>query len=174
MVKMEQVHGNNVVCVRKKDDGKTIKNCDALVTNEKNLELCVRVADCLPVAVYDFATESIGLFHAGWRGLASGVIKNGIGLMVREFGSKPEEIIVYMGPHICKKHYEVGKEVAEKFDGQRFLDLGKVAVEQLTGLGIKNKNITIDPLCTFENRNLFSYRRGDKISRNLYLLKLDK
>jgi len=170
MVKMQQVHGNNVVRVYKKDDGKTIENCDALITNEKDLELCVRVADCLPVSVVDKKDLGVGLIHAGWRGLEKQVISKTIKKMIEEFSVKPEYLEVKIGPHICKSHYEVGAEVSDKFNSERFLDLAEVAKQQLVEVGVKN--ITIDSTCTFEDEKLFSYRRGDKKDRNIYLLKI--
>lgn len=170
MVKMHQVHGNNVVRVAKKDDGKTIKNCDAMITNENNIELCVRVADCLPIFVRDKKGRGIGLIHAGWRGLENKIISKTIKKMVSEFSLEPSELDIGIGPHICKKHYEVKGAVSAKFGGVKFLDLAQVAKEELISLGVKSKDITIDKTCTYENENLFSYRRSGTSKGNLFTL----
>jgi polyphenol oxidase len=175
MVKMEQVHGNKVVFVDRKSDGKTIKNCDGLITNLQGLSLSVRVADCLPIFFSSPTIDSIGLVHAGWRGLYKGII----GKTVKMFSEKP---FVFIGPHICQKHYEIKSDVAEKFKeypkaikkikGKIFLDLGEVAKEQLMASGVKKNKIKIDKTCTFEDKSLDSFRRGDLNKRTEYIFSL--
>lgn len=180
MIQMEQVHGNRVVVVDKSDDGKTIENCDGLITKDPGITLSVHVADCLPILLSDKKGGVAGIIHAGWRGLDSKIIGKAVNIIESKFKINGSELMVYIGAHICQKHYEVKSDVSEKFstyvkgrclDGSRtFLDLGEVARLQLLALGVKNKNITIDPTCTFEDKHLFSYRRGDKKKRNLYEL----
>ncbi len=168
---MEQVHGNNVVLVDKNDIGRVVPNCDGLIINSPNVHLQIRVADCLPIFIKDLQNNAIGVVHAGWRGLESKVIKNAVNLMQEKFTSRPENLTVYIGPHICKKHYEVKSDVGDKFGGELFLDLGKIAKEQFESLGVKNIEISKD--CTFENKDLFSYRRDKTEKRNFYNFSLD-
>ncbi len=179
MIQMEQIHGNRVVVVGKKDDGKTIKNCDALITTDADVELCVRVADCLPIFVTDEKGQIIGLIHAGWRGLSKGIIKSTINKMENRWKTETGKLKIWIGPHICKKHYEIKADVASKFlyfkgqvfkGGRTFLDLGEIARQQLVELGVKNKNITIDGTCTYESKDLYSFRRDGTKDRNLFLL----
>jgi len=182
IVRMQLVHGNRVVAVGRKDVGKIIDNCDGLITNSPEIYLALSAADCLPIALFDPITNSIGFIHAGWRGLEKGVIRNSINLMVEKFKVNSEKLIVYIGPFICQKHYEVKSDVSGKFfayptalrniNGKTFLDLGKVAKEQLVESGINKNNIWFDGRCTFEDKNLFSYRRGDIKDRINYLLKI--
>ena len=170
---MQQVHGANVVRVNAKDDGKTIPNCDALVTNDPKVELVARTADCLPLSVRDKKSRAIGVIHAGWRGLAKEIIAKTIRLMQKEFSSNPEDLEISIGPHICKKHYEVKEDVAGKFAKYRikkYLDLAGVAALQLTELGVRKENIKIDKKCTFEDKDLFSYRCGDLEKSNLFTI----
>jgi hypothetical protein len=172
MVKMEQIHGNRVVIVDKKSEGKTIKKCDGLITNLQGLSLSIRVADCLPIFFSSPTIDSIGLVHAGWRGLYKGII----GKAVKKFSKKP---FVFIGPHICQKHYEIKSDVADKFknypkaikkiNGKIFLDLGEAAKEQLIESGVKKNNIKIDKTCTFEDKSLSSFRRGDLNKRTEYI-----
>jgi len=179
---MEQVHGNSVVCVGKENYGKIIKECDGLVTNDPGATLSVRVADCLPIFFYSPSTESIGLVHAGWRGLQKGIIKKTLNLMFEKFGSKPGDTTIYVGPHICVKHYEVKSDVAQFFSdypdattyshGKIYLNLGKVAQKQLTDFGVKKNKIKFDDKCTFEEVSLDSYRRGSLVKRTRYLFRL--
>ena len=115
IVGMKLNHGSRVVAVGKKNAGKIIKNCDGLITNDPEIYLKVSAADCLPIAFFDPSTNSIGLVHAGWRGLENGVIKNAVNLMKETFGSRVDKIVVFVGPYICQKHYEVKNDVYEKF-----------------------------------------------------------
>lgn len=181
-VSMFQVHGNTVATVAKNDSGRIIENCDGLITNDPNIYLSVSVADCIPLALYDPVTKSIGLLHAGWRGLNNGIIKKTVGLMAEKFSTNPGNLLCEIGPHICQRHYEIKKDVSELFsgypkavkkvNGSIFLNLSKIAKIQLLESGLSLKNIKVDRKCTFENVSLPSYRRGDFKKRIHYLLKI--
>jgi len=178
MIGMQQIHGNNVVRVTAKDDGKNIENCDALISNDPKVTLYVKVADCLPISVTDNKSHSFGLIHAGWRGLDNRIIAKTIKLMVKEFSLDPQNLNVSIGPHICQKHYEVKSDISEKFakysgvifqkNGKEYLDLLKVAEIQLIKTGVKKGNIKISKNCTFEDLSLFSYRRDSSTQRNIF------
>ncbi|KKQ48380.1 MAG: Multi-copper polyphenol oxidoreductase, laccase [Candidatus Shapirobacteria bacterium GW2011_GWE1_38_10] len=182
IIRMEQIHGNKVSFVGKKDKGTIIKKCDGLLTDDPEVVLSLRVADCLPIFMYSPTTNSIGLIHAGWRGLYKGIINKAILALNKKFGTKAEDINIFIGPHICQKHYEVKNDVAEKFEqypkalkkvrSKTHLDLGKVAKDQLIKSGINKDKIKFDRQCTFENKNLNSYRRGDLLARTDYLFRL--
>lgn len=179
---MFQVHGSKVAVVSKKQLGTYIDDCDGLVTNDPNIYLKISAADCIPLALFDPQNKCIGLVHAGWRGLYGGIITNAIQTMSENFGTDPADIIAEIGPHICEKHYEIKDDLAEKFsgfpgavgnaDGRMFLDLAKVAGMQLSACGVHTDNIKRDPRCTFEDKSLPSYRRGDLKKRIHYFLKV--
>lgn len=162
---MQQVHGSRVVLVSKMNDGETIKDCDGLITNDPSVTLSVRTADCLPISIKDKNNKAIALIHAGWRGLNSGIIKNAIRLMKEKFRTNATSVQVVIGPHICVKHYEVGPEVSVLFDNKKNLDLSKVAINQLTELGVVRKNINVDRRCTFEDPDLPSFRKNKTSER---------
>jgi polyphenol oxidase len=182
MVRMQQVHGNNVVRVDKNDDGKIIKNCDVLISNDPEVTLSVHVADCLPISVIDKKSRSFGLIHAGWRGLQKQIITNTVRLMIKEFSANPKDLEVTIGPHICQNHYEVKEDVSSKFieipgvvfrkDNKEFLDLSKVAEFQLIESGVKKENIKIDKRCTFEHTSLPSFRRNKTSGRLVITLNI--
>lgn len=182
MIGMQQVHGNNVIRVDDKDDGKTIEDCDALISDNPKVTLSVRVADCLPISVTDKKSRSFGLIHAGWRGLSKAIVARTVRSMKKEFASDPKNWEVSIGPHVCQKHYEVRLDVSKKFgkypssllivDSKIYLDLAKVAELQLISLGVLKENIKISRRCTFEEVDLFSYRRDKTIDRNIYLFSL--
>lgn len=179
---MQQIHGSNVVRVFNKDDGKIIKNCDALISNDPKTTLFVRVADCLPISLIDKKTRSFGLIHAGWRGLEKKIIEKTVQLMIKEFLINPKDLKATIGSHICQKHYEVGRDVSSKFekylnaimqkDGKEFLDLAKIAELQLINKGVKKENIKISKTCTFEDLSLPSFRRNKTSERILIKLNI--
>lgn len=177
---MKQIHGNNVVKVTKIDDGKIIENCDALISNDSDVTLSVRVADCLPISIIDKKGRSFGLIHAGWQGLQKQIISKTIYKMVKEFFSDSKNLKVTIGPHICQKHYEVKNDVSSKFeeypnsilqrDGKEYLDLAEIAQLQLISAGVMKENIKIDKRCTYKDKSLFSFRRGDKGKTNNFVI----
>lgn len=183
IVSMQQVHGNNVTFVDSKNIGQKIQRCDGLITNDPKIILKVSTADCLPISIVDNKTKSIGLLHAGWRGLENGIIKKGVEKMITTFSSYPLDFVVQIGPHICAKHYEIKKDVADKFlefdgsvihkDGKIYLDIGRVAFEQLVNSGVKKENIKVSKICTYEDTSLSSYRRGDLEKRSYTYLKIN-
>lgn len=179
---MNQIHGKRVIAVDKSDVGKVIPDCDGLITNFPGLYLRISAADCIPVFLYDPINNSIAAVHAGWRGLDKNIIKSAVTLMIKKFSTNPKKLYVRLGPHICQKHYEVGQSVAQKFSNypgvlkkqnmKIFLDLGKVAIKQLTNLGVPTRNIEFDGRCTFEEKDLASYRRDPRGGVHQYFFKL--
>lgn len=176
LVDIVVAHSDHVMIATKKDTGKFFEGYDAVITRDNNILLALTVADCLPIGIYDPKTQIRALVHAGWRGLENGIIQK----TIQKIGGNAEELMVYIGPHICQKHYEIKTDVSVKFGkykksvkhikGKIFLDLGDVAYTQLIKLGVKERHIFLDNNCNFESPDLFSFRRGDSKYRNLYLL----
>lgn len=92
---------------------------DALITRKRGVALAMSTADCVPLLFYDPVTEAIGVAHAGWRGTARGIAAATIAAMSEQFGSRPTDIHVGVGPSIGPCCYEVSTEVRELFSGQR-------------------------------------------------------
>lgn len=90
---------------------------DAVVTNRKGLAVGVRVADCVPILLYDMRKQVAGAVHAGWRGTADGIIKKTIEVFRQKYNSAPEDLIVAIGPSIKGSCYIVGHEVADAVTG---------------------------------------------------------
>ncbi|HAV11460.1 MAG TPA: peptidoglycan editing factor PgeF [Candidatus Moranbacteria bacterium] len=162
-------HGNSITLVEKEDREKFFDATDGFVTKEKNIFLTVTVSDCLPVFLFDPKAEVIALAHAGWGGLEKSIIPEAIGKM-KKLGASPKDILAAIGPGMEKCHYEIGKELAEKFahipgsheerNGKLFLDTKAIAKYQLLEEGISAGNIETSPDCTFrEKEKYFSYRR---------------
>jgi len=171
-VTAQQIHGNRIAVLNRNNKEKEIKGVDGLVTKERNLFLLVFVADCLPILAFDPDKKIVGIAHAGWRGTLGKIAVNLITTLTR-LGSNAEDILVGFGPAIEFCHYEVGADVAAKFNraglgksvlrsisGKIYLDLKQANVEQLTNVGISKGNIDITPkACTYESADFYSYRQ---------------
>jgi polyphenol oxidase len=91
---------------------------DGLVTNVHELALAILTADCLSVLIVDKKNRAVGAFHAGWRGTVKRIVEKGVGIMRREFDSRPEDLLAAIGPGIQKCCYEVGEELKAEFQSQ--------------------------------------------------------
>ena len=146
---------------------------DALITNKKNLGLAIAVADCTPIFIYDKKNKVIGAVHSGWQGTETTILLKTLIKLQKEFSSKPENMIVYIGPSISQINYEVGKEVAEKFDqtfvkpkrDKYLLDISGINYQILLDFGIPQNQIQKSELCSYEFSTLLhSYRRDGNLS----------
>ena len=154
---------------------------DGLVTTNSNILLTLKVADCVPVYLYESRKNMIGLVHSGWRGTVGKIVPNAIQLMQKN-GAETGEIRCFLGPAIGICCYEVGVEVAHKFDNEAKMKLEdrkwKVGLHdqislQLASSGILEENIQTSDMCTYESRDCHSYRRdGDNVGRMFAFMEL--
>ena len=171
-----QRHGVNVTEVTDENVGSgffepAFSDTDALITRLENTPLVVHIADCTPVLLYDRAKRACAAIHAGWRGMAAGVIEAAINAMEDAYGTDPADIAAAVGPCIGPCCFEVGADVFRSDFGESVLipaeeggkphvDLPKCAVEALTGRGVPEKNIDLSGDCTFcDGETYYSHRR---------------
>lgn len=175
---IKQVHGVHVAVARKGQSPAWQRpEADAIVTNDPDVAIGVRVADCAPVLLYDPVRKVAGAAHAGWRGTAAGVSPATVRALRETFASRPADLIAAIGPclgHCCG---EVGPDVVAAFrrggadqiaidrwltpgTGDRsFLDLERVNRDQLERAGLDPAAIFSSELCTKTHRDrLHSYR----------------
>lgn len=115
---LEQVHGAEVVRIdgggaATSTDSWRAPRADGAVTRVPDIVLAIRAADCLPVLFCDRAGSVVGAAHAGWRGLAAGVLEN----TVAALGCDPGDVLAWIGPAIGRDAFEVGAEVRQAFTG---------------------------------------------------------
>ncbi len=121
MVVSWQTHTTNVRRVTEEDAGKGVirerdyRDVDGLITNVPGLTLVTLYADCVPLYFLDPVKRAVGLSHSGWRGTVKRMGRATIEAMREAFDTKPEDLIVCIGPSICQDCFEVGEEVAEEF-----------------------------------------------------------
>lgn len=170
---------STVVQVQNVDGLQTLYNADGAVTQQKGAALAITVADCLPILLIDKDAGVIGISHAGWKGSVDQITTKVVNQMV-SLGANAENIMAALGPGICADCYEVGPEVAERFEreftkkrdnGKYSLDLAGVNITELKTAGITQiDNLDI---CTYENTDrFFSARKEKKTGRFLAYIKL--
>jgi YfiH family protein len=100
----------------------SIRQGDAIITQERGVAMALSFADCTPILLYDPIEQVGGIAHGGWRGTARGVVFATIEAMYKRFGSLPSNIYAGIGPAIGECCYEITQQVQEIFSGQRHFD----------------------------------------------------
>jgi YfiH family protein len=117
VVQVTQVHGRAHVVVHQGDLPwlGTRPEADVLVSNATDTAVAVRAADCVPLLMADRATGTVAAVHAGWRGTCAGAAVAAVEALGKDFGAKPENLVVAIGPSIGACCYEVGTELVDAF-----------------------------------------------------------
>lgn len=185
LVMSDQVHKTILRKVTSKDCGKGIyrkkdyKEIDGLHTDQPGITLVTAYADCVPLYFVDPVHKAIALSHAGWRGTIAKIGPKTVQTMIDEYQSRPEDIVVVIGPSICQDCYEVSEEVAAEFQKQirqedwmeivpknpekeekYQLNLWKANRYFLEEAGVLLENIHISGVCTCCNADLFHSHRA--------------
>lgn len=136
---------------------------DGHVTHIPRTALAVGIADCVPVFLAH-PNGTVGVLHAGWRGVAAGILGKGLATMAA-FRAPAAEVYVHAGPAICGRCYEVSPDVYEQLTGSRvkaatLVDLRVVLARQAGAAGVRHFSQSV--LCTkCDGARLFSHRGGD-------------
>ena len=187
----DQTHTTNIRVITEEDKGKGFTkdrdyaDIDGLVTNVKGLVLSTFYADCVPLYFVDPKKQAIGLSHSGWKGTVGEIGRKTIETMEKEYGSKPEDILVGIAPSICRECYEVSEDVASEFmkifpkeewkkimddkdNGKYQLDLWEINKRILLRSGILKEHLYVTNMCTCCNCEvLFSHRASQGKRGNL-------
>lgn len=157
------------------------KNCgqDGSYSQQVNQACCVMTADCLPVFFWDEKGEQVAIAHAGWRGLADGILAETLATF-----PEPNLVNIGIGPAISQRCFEVGEDVVEAFSnwpnkdefftarsvaGKFDCDLAGLAETQMRQLGVQT--VYQSGLCSYERADqLYSYRRDGKTGRMANLI----
>lgn len=171
---LAQVHGTHVVDLdQPREAGRP--RADAAVTGRAGNVAVVLTADCMPVFLADRAGRRVAVAHAGWRGLAAGVVENALASLHAD----PRDVVAWLGPAIGPDAFEVGGEVKEAFEagdpgagaafrphqpGKFMADLYGLARRRLARAGVAH--VHGGEFCTYrENDRFFSYRRVQRSGR---------
>jgi YfiH family protein len=190
---LNQVHGRDVVTSRRGSpravswqDGAR-QDGDVLVSDDPDVAIAVRAADCVPLLLADSRTGAVAAVHAGWRGTVTGVGLSAVEALAREFGTRPEDLVAAIGPSIGACCYEVGTELVDAFAaaghprhlidrwflapppqrGSRDrpklrLDVGGANRDQLILAGVPEESIYACGLCTAMHLDVLTSYRAEK------------
>ena len=152
---------------------------DAIVSDDPEAAVCVRVADCAPILMADTRLGVVGAAHAGWRGTVQRAASAVVQAMTEEFGSDPADLVAAIGPCLGACCGEVGDEVAQAFrdaghgdeaitrwvttgpSGRAHLDLGRANRDQLEAAGVEPGHIHVAALCTKTHATVLHSYRAD-------------
>jgi YfiH family protein len=177
---LEQVHGHCVVDLDELTPFDSLRPADAAVARMTGAVCAIQVADCMPVLFASVDGSAIGAAHAGWRGLAAGVLE----ATVQAMGTQPGKLLAWLGPAIGQANFEVGEEVRAAFlaadagaseafianaRGRWQCDLYTLARRRLAALGLAS--VHGGGWCTYaEPGRFFSYRRDGRCGRMAALI----
>jgi hypothetical protein len=178
---LAQVHGATVVDAASVGDP---VHADAAWTVERGVVAAVLVADCMPVLLADSGARCVGVAHAGWRGLAAGVIQATVAAMRKRIGDPEAKLLAYLGPSIGPNYFEVGAEVLHAMQqrlpeasaafvpagsGKFLADLPALGRQALAKAGVDA--VYGDRACTFrEPARFYSFRRDRVTGRHAALI----
>lgn len=183
MIRVMQKHTANIQVARKVDAGMGVVRMevnggvDGIITNEKNIMLLTIESDCVPIYILDPVKKVIGMIHSGWRGTVLEIGVKAVDIFKNQYGSDISDILIYLGPSICRDCYEVGEELVFEFkkilsdeeidkaftkEGEKlYLDVAMALEFTLLKAGIKKENIDRSKYCTYHD-NVFASWRRDK------------
>jgi len=173
---LEQIHGDLIVEVNHRSIG-TVPRADGAWSAERDVICAVLTADCMPVLMTNRRGTKVAAVHAGWRGLAAGIVEKGVDI----FDEEADQILVWAGPCIGPRAFEVGTEVQRQLGGPEeaytpassagkvFANLALIAKQRLKAVGVSE--FYSSNLCTYSDpHRYFSYRRDGQCGRMASLI----
>lgn len=176
---LKQEHTNIAICIEKNNLPLPLI-ADASFTRDPNNICAVMTADCVPILVCDKSGTTVAAIHAGWKGIAKGIIQN----TIRDMSIDPSQLLAWLGPAIGPSAFEVSQATFDIFAAKLPENKGAFAkkqttylanIYQLASIALNHSGITQiygGKYCTFTQRDLFfSYRRdGEKSGRMASLI----
>lgn len=187
LISPSQTHTSNVQTAI--EGNSAYPDTDALILSNFSQAIYLNFADCTPIIFYDEEKHIAAIAHAGWRGTAEKIGPKTVEKMVKEFGSKPENIIAAIGPAISDCCYEIGEDVYNRLkntldgdttgcftekNGKKYAELKNINCRQLLACGLKK--IDICNYCTScANELFFSYRKENgTTNRHSAIIKINE
>jgi polyphenol oxidase len=172
---LHQVHGSGIVTAASARGERP--EADGIVSADPSVALVVRVADCAPLLVADKRNGAVAAVHAGWRSTMRRIAAEAVRTLAEKYGSRPEDLVVALGPSLGACCGEMGEEVVAAFQqaghdsvsidrwfsrepGRRpHFDLWRANTDQLEAVGVPSASIHVSGLCTRTHSQVFhSYR----------------
>jgi YfiH family protein len=167
VVMSHQVHGNEIKWHSEPPPGwLVLDGVDGHATRDHGTLLAITVADCIPVYLAAPAQGVVALLHAGWRGVAGGILERALGELTAATGASCRDFVMHCGIGICGNCYEVGYEVSERVTGRppaaspTFVDLRGLLAGRGAALGVSE--VSISAYCSaHHNDQFYSHRASD-------------
>ena len=171
----KQVHNKRILILNSENTkmwyGVNIPGVDGFVTDQKDVGVLLKVADCVPLIMYDPVHNVIGSYHVGWQGAVANIHTLGLQTLGTAYQTNPEDVLCWFGPNAKKCHYisadkpaqlddDAWKPYITQVESGWQVDLNGFLSDSLVKSGVKKKNIIIDPQCTVESPDLFSHIRS--------------
>jgi polyphenol oxidase len=177
VIEGKQIHSDRILLLNEENTkmwvGMNIPGVDGFVTDQAEAGLLLKVADCVPVVIYDPTHHVMGLVHAGWKGAVKQIHLKGLGIMQNAYETNPADVLVWLGP-CTQKCCFTSKDKPEQIDdpswsshvevkdGSYHVDLPGFISSTFKLSGVKAKNIKADNRCTVEDEALYSHSRSQK------------
>lgn len=180
--KAKQTHSNHIQVVAKENNIDFFEDIDGFVSDD-DITLITYHADCGSIFIYDTKKDVFAILHSGWVGTSKNIIGEALKILINEFDSNPKDILVGIGPSICKNCFEVDIDVATIFENLGYnefisidekrskylIDLKSIIKKQVLDFDVPIENIEVSDLCTkCDETEFFSHRR-DGIKRGGHL-----
>lgn len=165
------------------DEDTIVTDTDALVTDLVGVPLCVTLADCVPVVIYDPEHHAVGLAHAGWGGTVARIASRTVEVMRDRYDTDPAAIIAAIGPSISPERYEVGSNVIDAArngygdvtervlrplpEGKALFDLWEANALDLRSAGVPAERIEVSAISTIDDLDRFYSHRAEQTTGRL-------
>jgi hypothetical protein len=174
IIEAQQVHRTLVLTLNQDNSkmwrGHNITGIDGFVTDQTDIALMLRIADCVPMLAYDPDHHAFGLFHIGWRGAVKGLHQIGVEALIDAYDTDVKSLLVWLGPSALGCHFtaEAIPDQIEDASWKPFItkkkshwqiDIPAYLAASLHNFGIYKKNLTLSSDCTVESDRLFSHQR---------------
>lgn len=187
VIEGKQIHSDRILLLNAENTkmwvGTNIPGVDGFITDQPEAGLLLKLADCVPVILYDPTHHLLGVFHVGWQGAVKQIYLKGLGIMQNQFQTNPQEVLAWLGPSAQKCCY-LSENKPEQIDdpgwqpyidakkGGYSVDIPGYILSTLKLSGLKLKNITVDPRCTVEDESLYSHLRSknNQTAENRFLV----
>ncbi len=183
-VMADQTHSTVIKVVEESDLGagflankQAIPIVDGFISSLPNTFIVIKGADCTPILIYAKNKNVVGACHSGREGTKNGIVKTLIKKLITEFNVSIEDLVVMIGPAISGSKYQVSEDIFNEFlattkieQDYRNIDMQKVIIHDVMGMGINMEQIVMNDKCTYSNHNYFSYRRDKTKDRQLSII----
>ena len=167
VVMSHQVHGNEITWHSELPPGwLVLDGSDGHATQDRGTLLAITVADCIPVYLAAPQQGVVALLHAGWRGVAGGILERALGELTAATGASCRDFVMHCGIGICGNCYEVGYEVSERVTGRppaaspAFVDLRGLLAGRGAALGVSE--VSISAYCSAHHNDQFYSHRASR------------